>query len=139
MKNTTIRFRKATLYADALFLVVIGGVQVVFEFVGYLWGIGPLGAVFHDSSYTIGFVEAHGLALLSGIVLLAAARHAQRRWNGLGLAIHALLGAANLIFWTSFTDFHIVPAGVAATAAHGVFVLAHGLCLAAPGRRLSLQ
>jgi hypothetical protein len=84
-------FRKYTLYFNAVFLMTIGGVLTIFDIVGYVRGTGPMGEMLHDSSYAIGFVEAHALAFIIGVVLLLAARRPDRRWNALGLAVHALL------------------------------------------------
>ena len=125
----TDNFRKTLLYADAAFLILIGGIQVVLELVGYFQGAGPLGDAFHESPYAIGFVEAHGLALMMGVLLAVAARPPTRSGNVLGLAVHFLLGGANLLFWSRFAHFGLVPMGVAATVAHFAFVLLHALCL----------
>ena len=93
-------------------------------------GAGPLGTVFHDSPYTIGWVENHGFALLVGLLFLAVAANDGRRfWHVFAIAVHVLLGAANLAFWSSFVAFGVVPMGIAATAAHVAFVVAQSICL----------
>jgi hypothetical protein len=128
--DPTARARRLVLLADGVFLAVIGAVQVAFELAGYFAGAGPYGAVFHGSPYTIGWVENHGFALLVGILFLTVARRdGRRRWHRFGLAVHVLLGAANVTFWSSFEFFDMVPMGVAATAAHVLFVGAHLWCL----------
>ncbi|GIE95584.1 hypothetical protein [Paractinoplanes rishiriensis] len=127
--------RRLVLTADGVFLTLIGGVQFTFELLSYLAGAGPLGAIFENSHYTLGWVEAHGLATLIGILLLTVARTDGRPfWNVLALAVHALLGGANLFFWSSFGHFGLVPMGVAATVAHGLFVLGNAWVLWSPGR-----
>jgi hypothetical protein len=69
-------------------------------------------------------VEAHGLALIFGALLRwPARRHAERYWHLAAACVHILLGAANLLFWDSFTTFHMVVPGVLATVAHGVFTV----------------
>ena len=52
--------RRWLLLANGVFLVVVGGVQVVFELLAYYSGVGPYGYLF-DVPYAIGWVEAHGL------------------------------------------------------------------------------
>ncbi len=124
------RFRRGVLLADGVFLGVTGALQVTFELAGYYTGRGPLGDVFDDSPYTIGWVENHSWALLVGVLFLVVARHDARRfWHGFALAVHVMLAAANLTFWSSFDHFDVVPLGVAATAAHFVFIVAQYRCL----------
>lgn len=118
--------RRRLLIADGVFLVVVGGVQVVFELLAYYAGVGPYGYIFEESPYAIGWVEAHGLAFIIGVLLLVVAmRDLRRFWHVLAAAVHTLLGAANLVFWDSFVVFGMVPMGVAATVVHFVFVAAH--------------
>jgi len=118
--------RRRLFIANGLFLVVVGGVQVVFELLAYYAGTGPYGYIFEESPYAIGWVEAHGLAFIVGMLLLAvAARDLRRFWHILAAAVHALLGTANLMFWDSFVDFGMVPMGIAATVVHFVLVAAH--------------
>jgi hypothetical protein len=118
--------RRRLLQANGLFLIVVGGIQVVFELVAYYAGAGPYGYIFEESPYVIGWVEAHGLAFIIGVLLLTvAARDLRRFWHVLGGAVHTLLGTANLVFWDSFIVFGMVPMGVAATVVHFVLVAAH--------------
>ena len=118
--------RRRLLLANGVFLVVVGGIQVVFELLAYFAGAGPYGYIFEDSPYAIGWVEAHGLAFIVGVLLLTvAARDLRRFWHVLGVVVHTLLGTANLLFWNSFVVFAMVPMGLAATVVHFVFVAAH--------------
>jgi hypothetical protein len=128
--DLTRRVRRRLMLVNGVFLTLIGGVQVTFELLAHYAGSGPYKTVFDSSPYTIGWVENHGLAFLIGILFLTvAARDGRRFWHLFALAVHALLGAANLAFWDSFVHFDVVPMGVAATIAHLAFVLAHTLCL----------
>lgn len=52
--------RRRLLQANGVFLVVVGGTQVVFELRAYYAGAGPYGYIFEDSPYAIGWIEAHG-------------------------------------------------------------------------------
>jgi hypothetical protein len=124
-----MRMRRFALRADGVFLVTVGGSQVVFELIGHFTGGGPLGAMFLASPYTLGWFEAHGLALLIGLLLLAHAGEGGRVWHRFALAVHALLGGANIIFWSSFRTFESEPLGIAATTCHFLFVGAHAICL----------
>lgn len=104
--------------------MVVGAVQFALHLSGY-WGVGPSTNSFHNSPYTIGFAEAHGLAILVGILLRWPARREPRRyWHLLGLVTHVLLGGANILFWASFTTFDMVVPGVLATIVHLVLVIA---------------
>lgn len=117
------------LTTNGAFLVLAGGIQLTLEVCGHA-GIGPYASMFADSPYTIGFAEAHGLALLIGAMLLAQRRQPVRRLNHvLALCVHALLGTANIVFWASFTAWGLVVPGLLATIAHGAFVVAHSVVL----------
>ena len=65
--------RRRLFFANGVFLVVVGGVQVVFELLAYYAGVGPYGYIFDESPYAIGWVEAHGLAFIIGVLLLTVA------------------------------------------------------------------
>jgi hypothetical protein len=124
------RARRLLLTADGVFLAVVGGLQVLLELAGYYRGAGPYGKLFDHSPYIIGWVEAHGLAFLIGVALLAVARTDLRRfWHVFATAVHVLLGGANIVFWDSFTAFGMVPMGVAATVVHVLFAVLHGVAL----------
>lgn len=136
-RDPSARARRVTMSINGIFLALVGAVQVTFELVGYFAGAGPLGTVFRDSPYTIGWVENHGFALLIGTLFLAvAARDGRRFWHGFALAVHVLLGVSNVVFWSSFVTFDVVPMGVAATVAHALFILAQSLCLVSSRRAM---
>jgi hypothetical protein len=79
--------RRRLLLANGVFLVVVGGVQVVFELLAYYAGAGPYGYIFEESPYAIGWVEAHGLAFIIGVLLLTVAvRDLRRFWHVLPAA-----------------------------------------------------
>lgn len=129
------RLHRAVMLVDGAFLAVVGAAQVTFELLGHYAGAGPFGAVFHGSPYTIGWVENHGFALLIGVLFLTVAANDGRRfWHGFALAVHVLLGAANVVFWNSFVTFDVVPMGLAATVVHALFIEVQFLCLVASRR-----
>jgi multisubunit Na+/H+ antiporter MnhG subunit len=71
----------------------------------------------------IGVVEAHGLAVLTGIAAWAAARLPGRYWHWHLAATHALLGGANIAFFGVFDAVGARTGGIAVTAVHFAFVL----------------
>jgi hypothetical protein len=129
------RRRRLVMMVDGGFLTLAGTTQAILEVVGHHLGRGPLGRIFEHSPHTIGWVEAHGLAALIGLLfLMVGGRDGQRFWHAFALAVHALLGAANLIFWSSFVAFNTMPLGMLATAIHVAFIVAQTRCLASIGR-----
>ena len=130
-RSTSPRLRALALRADGLFLVGIGALQMSFELAGHFFGVGPLANAFAGAgaNFTLGFFEAHGLALIFGVLLLRASTAARdAHWHGTAAAVHALLGGANLLFWPSFVALGFVPMGVLATAGHIGFVALQLVC-----------
>jgi len=122
--------RKTLMRANGTFLALVGGTQVIFELLSYFFGVGPWGRIFAGSHYTIGFLEAHGLAFLIGVLLIGvAAADKKRFWHIFAACVHLLLGGANLLFWHSFVAWGLVPAGIVATAFHGLFLVAQLSCV----------
>lgn len=122
-----------TLKFDGAFLLIVGALAMVQEARGHFLGSGPLAHLL-ASPYTIGGFEAHGLAAILGVLLLAhAGEPSLRRWHRCGLAIHLLLGGANLAFWSGFVALDMLAVGVVTTIVHVVLVTAHAGFLARPG------
>ena len=119
---------KTVLKLNAFFLMLIGSLQIIFELLSHFIGAGPLADRFLASPYTLGFFEAHGLAVLMGILLWRAAANPQRFWHQLAVVIHVLLGGANLLFWNSFIQLDFVTPGIIATVFHGIFVVMEAYC-----------
>lgn len=124
-----------TLRLDAAFLGIAGGAALVLELLAHFFSVGPQTAAFGGRSWaTIGFAEAHGLAIIvAGLLARAASGPDRPRAEGhaLGLCVHLLLGGANLLFWNdAFVAMDLVRTGVAATALHGGLVAANGWALA---------
>ncbi len=118
-----------TLRLDGGFLVIAGSAALLADTTGHFFGVGPMAEMF-GSPYTIGGFEAHGLAVILGVLLLGAAKLADRRsWHALGLSVHLLLGTANLIFWSSFLQLDVLMIGVVTTALHSIFICAQAACL----------
>jgi hypothetical protein len=121
-------FRRWILIADGAFLALVGTAAMVADAVGHFLGRGPMARML-DSPHSIGGFEAHGLAVLIGLLLLRAARAPAPLWHAVGVAVHVRLGLSNLIFWPSFAYLDVVATGVATTLAHAVLACAQALCL----------
>ena len=109
------------------------------ETAGHFLGVGPLEAT-RGSPHTIGGFEAHGLAILIAVLLLRGATLADRKtWHVVGLSTHLFLGAANVLFWSSFTQQGLVSVGIVTTILHIVFVVTHAVVLRALAPNKSLE
>ena len=106
----------ALLRIDGWFLILSGCFGLAADLASYFGGIGPFGPVFHGDPIVIGVVEAHGLAVLTGIAVCAA--RAGRYWHWHLAATHALLGGANLAFFAVFEQVGARAGGIAVTAIH---------------------
>jgi len=123
------RLGSRLLFADATFLLLAGGMAILFELLGHFLNVGPLARAFYQSPYTVGFFEAHGLAVLTAILLYrAGASEKKRFWHLYAALVHTLLGSANLLFWGIFIYFGLIPMGIITTVAHGVFIIAQCSC-----------
>ena len=133
----SVGIRQRIMIIDGLFLAVVGAAQVTLEVLAHFLGVGPYASILDRSPYTIGWVEAHGLAAMIGVLLVVIGAPDRRRfWHAFALAVHLLLGAANLVFWQSFVDFATVPFGELGTAAHVLFATAQAwsLVVSRPGK-----
>src|SRR4026208_2507199 len=121
---TTLSFRKNLFRLNAGFLILIGGVFTVLDYVGFKTGAGPLGNLLKGNFLALGVLEDHGLALIIGILLLAyASRNVDVSWHLVGIGVHILLGGSNLIFWGYFQQLGIVNQEIVITAIHFLFIL----------------
>jgi hypothetical protein len=118
--------RQILMRANGAFLALVGGAQMIFELLSHYFGVGPWARIFVNSPFTIGFLEAHGLACLIGLLLIGvAAPEPKRAWHGFAAGVHVLLGGANLLFWQSFVVWGLATMGGIATVFHGLFLVAH--------------
>src|SRR5262245_12529512 len=117
----TTTVRQLILRANALYIGVAGFAGVIFDIRGVLYGLGPQGRALADAPYAgIGFVEAHGLAVILAVVLWRA--RPERAAHLTALAVVALLGTANLAFWQAFIAMDALTMGYVTTALHWTFV-----------------
>jgi hypothetical protein len=120
------------LLGNGVVLGATGLVQAGFDLAGHFLNLGPLAAALYQNPDALAYFEAHALALLAAVLLIANHRIGGAGWNWAAAAIHLLLGGANLLFWPTFVAYGLVPMGVVATAGHALFL---GLELVAAGAR----
>jgi hypothetical protein len=114
--------RRLVLRANAVFLILAGGVSMLLDLRAYFFGVGPSIRLIENAPHTvIGFVEAHGLALILGILFARAAP--SRPWHLTAAAVHVLLGGSNILFWQAFVAGDILAMGYVTTAFHILFVV----------------
>lgn len=118
------RARSLVLRAQAFFIGAAGLAGMVFDFRGAFFGLGPQGRVLVQAPHAaIGFVEAHGLAVILAVILWRATP--SRSLNWVGLSIGLLLGSCNLIFWQLFVATDALAMGYLTTIFHWLFAVLH--------------
>ena len=116
----SLPYRVLLLRANAVFLLVASSGGMISDLIGAFLLRGPMGRVVEQVPHAaIGFVEAHGLAFIIGVLLWRA--EPARLWHGTAAAVHVLLGTSNLVFWPLFGFAGMLAVGYVTTALHGVF------------------
>ena len=114
--------RRIILRANAVFLLVAASAGMISDLVGAFLLHGPVGRILDKAPHAaIGFVEAHGLALIIGVLLWRA--EPQRMWHLTAMVVHVLLGTSNLVFWPIFGFADMMAVGYVTTALHGAFAV----------------
>lgn len=114
--------RKALLIADAIFLLLASTGGFIADLAGAFLGVGPQKDILGPAPHAaIGFVEAHGLAFIMGVLLWRAPP--LRSWHLTAAAVHVLLGTSNLVFWQIFVASDMLAMGYVTTALHWLFVV----------------
>jgi hypothetical protein len=122
----TPAIRTAILRANAIFLLIASTGGFVTDISGAFFARGPFSPIVASAPHTaIGFVEAHGLAFIIGVLLWRA--QPLRLWHVTAMAVHILLGTSNLAFWQIFVASDMLVAGYVTTALHGLFAGLQGL------------
>jgi hypothetical protein len=120
----TARTRQLILKANAAYIAVAGTVALGFDLAGAFYGVGPQGLVLQRAPMAaIGFVEAHGLALILAALLWRASP--ERAWHVAAAAMVALLGLSNLTFWQIFVQTDALVMGYVTTGLHLTFAALH--------------
>ena len=114
--------RRAVLRANAIFLLIAASGGLWTDILGAFFGRGHVAPIVAAAPHAaIGFVEAHGLALIIGVLLWRAEPARSRHLAA--AAVHVLLGTSNLVFWQIFVAGNVLWAGYLTTSLHGVFVV----------------
>jgi hypothetical protein len=117
----TATVRQIILRGNALYIGIAGFAGVIFDIRGVLYGLGPQGRVLANAPYAgIGFVEAHGLAVILAVLIWRA--RPDRAAHLTATAVVALLGTANLAFWQAFVAMDALAMGYLTTVLHWTFV-----------------
>jgi hypothetical protein len=133
----SIAVRHVILRANAAFLLAASTGGFASDVRGIFLGLGPVARVVVEAPHAgIGFVEAHGLAFILGILMWRA--EPSRAWHLTAAAIHTLLGCANLIFWQLFIASDMLMVGYVTTALHALFVLLQISAAITAGHQMSL-
>jgi len=113
--------RQLLLRLNAMFLLVAASGGLVTDLVGAFFAKGPQAIVLARAPHAaIGFVEAHGLALILGVLLWRALP--SRASHFTAAAVQVLLGTANLVFWQVFGAADMLVTGYVTTMLHWIFV-----------------
>jgi hypothetical protein len=124
----TTNIRLGILRAHSIYLVVASTLGLIMDIRGVFFASGPEHLIVQSAPFAgLGFIEAHGLALILGVVL--ARVPASRSWHLIGAASVALLGTCNLVFWDIFSAAESMAMGYVATSGHGLFTVLE-LCAA---------
>jgi hypothetical protein len=114
--------RHLVLRANAVYLLVAAAGGMISDLNGVFLARGPVAPIVAAAPHAgIGFVEAHGLALIIGVLLWRA--EPSRTWHFAAAAVHLLLGVSNLLFWQIFIAADMLAVGYVTTALHGVFAM----------------
>jgi hypothetical protein len=118
----TATVRRLILRANALYIGLAGLAGMLFDIRGVLYGLGPQGRLLAQAPHAaIGFIEAHGLAVILAVLLWRAAP--ARSWHLTAVAMEVLLGTSNLAFWDMFVATDALTVGYVTTGLHWIFVV----------------
>jgi len=124
-------FRNLIVRGNALFLMLASTGGLVTDIAASFFGRGAEATLIAGSpGASVGFIEAHGLALIIGVAAWSTAY--VRQWHFGLAAVHVLLGTVNLLFWQVFVATDLLAVGYATTTLHFAFVAAHLVALAVP-------
>src|SRR5262245_59781458 len=125
----TMRTRRTILRANAIYLGASAvAALLLLDLPQVLLGLGPQSRIVSDRPYVaVGFVEAHGLALILALLLWRATSDRFSHLVGAGAA--ALLGTANLVFWGIFPAIDSLAMGYVSTSLHWTFAAAQSLAI----------
>src|SRR5262245_65599771 len=119
--------RRLILRLNAAYLGAFGAVSFFALDVRAIWfAAGPQAAILRgEPAAGIGFLEAHGLAVIVAIWLWRASRaqSPERAWHLTGAAVTTLLATSNIALWRIFVLCDVLTLGYVSTSLHVVFAL----------------
>lgn len=118
------RFGQRLLLVNGIALSAIALVAFLSDLAGAFLNIGGFASVLYRNDAAIGMTEAHGLALIGAVLLVANRKASGSRFNFAAAAMHLLLGSANLMFWPIYAEHGLLVMGYLTTAMHIVFFVA---------------
>src|SRR5262245_7954281 len=127
------------LKANGFYLMFFAVGGLVMDIAGVFFGAGPEARIVHPvvtgwPPEGVGFIEAHGLALILGSAFWRLP--SRRGWHLTAAATGVLLGTSNLVFWNIFTAAQILAAGYITTSLHWIFaILQIGAAVTAESRK----
>jgi hypothetical protein len=128
--------RRLLLRANALFLMLASSFGLIADVIGGLAGVGPQATVLALAPHAaVGFVEAHGLALILSVMLWRGT--STRSWHFAALSIEGLLGVANIACWQYFVVSNALAGGYIVTVVHLGFAAAHAVAVLPPAAAVS--
>ena len=114
---------KSILKLDAWFLIIAGTLAGFADLLSYFKGLGVWGQYFYANPLTVGFFEAHALAIIIGLFFIRTHKTGDFKFNGcIALLTHYVLGTSNLIWFDGFSMVGAETMGIIATIIHFVFV-----------------
>jgi hypothetical protein len=116
----TTKTRTWLLRTDGVWLALAATGGLWMDISAAFFGTGPAaGTLSKAPEAAIGFVEAHGLAMVLAVTLLRAS--ADKAWHLTAAGVHLLLGICNVTFWQMFVSTNTVPMGWITTGFHFAF------------------
>jgi hypothetical protein len=119
--------RQLILKANGIILGLFGAISFFMLDVRGVWfDSGPQTAVLRGMPAAgIGFLEAHGLAVILAIWFWRAGRAAypERAWHFTAAAAHSLLAGCNITLWSIFIICNVLTLGYVSTAIHCAFAV----------------
>lgn len=134
----TYRTRQRVLKANGLYLILASLIGIsAMDIPAIFLKRGPETMSLTTPSTGVGFLEAHGLALLLGVLLWQAT--AQPFWHKVALAVQLLLGLGHLAFREIFSLTESFSTGYVFTSFHWLFIALQMMALQSASVPLDLQ
>ena len=132
------RLRLLLVRGNAAYIGFFAFFGLIFDIRGVLYGLGPQGQILANAPLAgIGFIEAHGLALILSVVLWRST--AVRGIHAVGVAMGLLLGVSNLAFWELFVSTDQIALGYVSTGLHLSFAVLQAIAFVSFGLRPRVQ